>query len=94
MKLVKGKEVVYEVGNDAPIGSIIRHCRNGKKSYIVIEANDNDGKRCLYCDLHGKDCGFIACSDYTRKDKKNVVVKLYSVGRLSREKKVFKYGTL
>ena len=89
MKIVKDKKVIYESGGDAPIGSILRHCRHGKKSYIVVEARDSDGRRCLYCDLLGKDCHFVDCADYHRKDKKNVVLKLYSVGRLSREKIVY-----
>lgn len=90
MKLVKDKKVIDVAGQDVPIGAIVRHCRHGKKSYIAVEANDNDGRRCIYCDLHGKFCGFVQCADYIREDKKNIVMKLYSIGRLSREKIVYK----
>lgn len=90
MKLVIDGKVIDKIGRDAPIGSIVRHCSHGKKSYIVVEAKNYNGSRCVNCDLHGKNCWFVACSDYDRKDRKNVIMKLYSIGRLSREKIVYK----
>lgn len=90
MKIVEANKVINVDGHDAPIGSIVRYCRHGKKSYIVVDANKEDGRRCMRCDLHGGNCWFVNCSDYQRRDRKNVILKLYSIGRLSREKIIYK----
>ena len=84
---------------DLKIGTIIRNCTRGKASYILVEAppepigNIGLAMRCKLCvscpprtTYRPQICNVTACGAKDRKDKKDVYWKLYSTGRMSRNK--------